>query len=412
MSVTTVPHWLQGASDVFAAAAAEALPSAGAQAGVELVNLATAFACRAAWDDLAERALEPNIFLESGFLLPAALHIAVSRRPKFLLVWESEGRGAARRLIGLCPIQLPSLARAGAATVWLSKQSCMGAPLLDKARAKEALTAMLDYFARGAGKAAGLAFPKVPQAGKTAALIRETAKASGRRLELSGGFSRAALSSGPAAAQAMAGHQSARDRKELRRKRRRLEDGGEVSFVSVTSPAAVRAAVEEFLTLEANGWKGERHTAFLSSPGQSAFLRSLTRDLARQGKCRIDTLTRAGKPAAMGIVLTSGGQATFWKTAYDESLASLSPGVQLCREISARQLADGETAQTDSCAIADHPMIDAIWPERIAIADMLLASAPGARAGFAIAHARAGVAGRLRNVARKAYYRLRGRKIS
>ena len=67
---------------------------------------------------------------------------------------------------------------------------------------------------------------------------------------------------------------------------------------------------------------------------------------------------------------------------------------------------------TDSCAIADHPMIDAIWPERIAIADMLLASAPGARAGFAIAHARAGVAGRLRNVARKAYYRLRGRKIS
>ena len=86
--------------------------------------------------------------------------------------------------------------------------------------------------------------------------------------------------------------------------------------------------------------------------------------------------------------------------------------MQLTREISLRQVADEHTNLTDSCAIADHPMIDAIWPERIEIADMLLATAPGARAGFALARARLQTFVRLRGLARTAYRKLRGGKIS
>lgn len=419
MSVTTVPHWLRGASAFQAQPEAPASPEARALplalAGgleAEMVNLAGATRRRAEWDDLCARALEPSVFLEPDFLLPAALHIAVSKRPKFLLVWTKPPAGAARRLIGLCPIQLPLFTSAGAAGVWLSKQSCVGTPLLDAGMADEALLAMVEFLGAGGIGPPALMFSKVPQAGKTAARIRALAAATGRRLELSGAHARAALAGGAAAQAAFDADLSPKKRKELRRQRRRLEDQGEVTFVSASAAQDVRPAIEDFLNLEAKGWKGKCGTAFLSSPGQAAFLRTLTRGLARQGKCRVDTLLLGGRPVAIGIVLRSGDNGAFWKTAYDESCAGLSPGVQLCHEISRRQIADASFRVTDSCAIAGHPMIDSVWRGRTQIADMLLATRPGDSLRYTAALLRAQSASALRTQARHIYCRLTGRKFS
>ena len=146
--------------------------------------------------------------------------------------------------------------------------------------------------------------------------------------------------------------------------------------------------------------------------GQAAFVRTLTRDLARQGKCRVDTLLLNDRPVAMGIVLNSGGVAAFWKTAYDETFAAQSPGVLLCHELSRQQLQDGDVGLTDSCAIADHPMINGIWRERIEIADMLLAARADGQLAYGLAQARAGAAANLRTRAKSLFYRLSGRKIS
>ena len=417
MNVTSVPHWLRGAAAFQAAAgslpvvasrARQSAPNLGLVA--ELVNLAGVTVQRAAWDDLTERALEPNVFMESAFLLAAVLHMAVSKRPKFLLVWNTTG--TARRLVGLCPVQSQAFARIGAARVWLSKQSCNGSPLLDKSMAVETLRAMADYLSGGKTGAAALAFSKVPQAGKVAAAIRELAAATGRELAISDAHMRAALVGGPTALAAFEAQPSLHQRKELRRKRLRLEAEGAVRFETVSTPQDVRPAIEEFLKLEASGWKGRCGTAFLSNPGQAAFVRTLSRDLARQGKCRVDTLLLNDRPVAMGIVLNSGGLAAFWKTTYDETFAAQSPGVLLCHELSRLQLQDGAVAFTDSCAIAHHPMINGIWRERIEIADMLLAARAGGQLGYGLAHARASVTASLRMRAKSIFYWLSARKMS
>ena len=49
--------------------------------------------------------------------------------------------------------------------------------------------------------------------------------------------------------------------KELRRCWRRLSETGAVLLTTATEPAAVAAAIEDFLTLEASGWKGRAGTA-------------------------------------------------------------------------------------------------------------------------------------------------------
>ena len=48
-------------------------------------------------------------------------------------------------------------------------------------------------------------------------------------------------------------------------------------------------------------------------------------------------------------------------------------------------LADPEIARVDSCATADHPMIDHIWRERLPLADRLIDVRPDAGRSFALA---------------------------
>ena len=55
-----------------------------------------------------------------------------------------------------------------------------------------------------------------------------------------------------------------------------------------------------------------------------------------------------------------------FKTAYDERYARYSPGVLLQRE-NLDLLAREDIAWCDSCAAADHPMIERIWREKRAM---------------------------------------------
>lgn len=171
----------------------------------------------------------------------------------------------------------------------------------------------------------------------------------------------------------------AKARKELRRQTNRLSDHGPLLFRSADNPVAVAAALDLYLELEGQGWKGRRGTALGSRRETRAFALDALQDLAAQGRCRIDVLEAGGRPAAMGVVLRSGPRGFFWKTAYDESLARFSPGVQLALRITERQVAEG-VDWTNSCAIPGHSMIDRLWAARMIVADHLVATDVGSRA--------------------------------
>ena len=69
--------------------------------------------------------------------------------------------------------------------------------------------------------------------------------------------------------------------------------------------------------------------------------------------------------------VTPPGACSF-KTAFDENFARFSPGVLLQLENLA-MLENPQVEWTDSCAAADHPMIDRIWRERRAIGRVSIA---------------------------------------
>ena len=88
-----------------------------------------------------------------------------------------------------------------------------------------------------------------------------------------------------------------------------------------------------------------------------------------------------GRPIASTVTLRSGDAAWFWKIAYDEAFARYSPGVMLTIAVTEALVDDPGIARTDSCATADHPMIDRIWRERLTLSDRYVAVRAGAPFG-------------------------------
>ena len=115
------------------------------------------------------------------------------------------------------------------------------------------------------------------------------------------------------------------------------------------------------------------------------FLQHALCGLAAEGLARIDRLMWRDRAIAAAIVLRSADAAWFFKIAYDETLARASPGVQLTLDVTAALLADPAIARVDSCAVADHPMINHLWRERLEIGDLLVRIGPQRTTTFAVA---------------------------
>ena len=130
--------------------------------------------------------------------------------------------------------------------------------------------------------------------------------------------------------------------------------------------------------LEASGWKGVAGTAIVDDPAIKAFVQTAVAALAAEGHARIDRMMLDGRAIAATVTLQSGDTAWCWKIAYNEGMARFSPGVQLICELTEQLAADRRVARTDSCATADHPMIDHVWRERLTLSDRLIALKPSA----------------------------------
>jgi CelD/BcsL family acetyltransferase involved in cellulose biosynthesis len=347
---------------------------------VESFGFETAAAIVGAWSDLIGRSLEPNVFMEPGFALSAAQHFARAERPTFVAVWEGGPAGGRGRLIGLWALILPS-GRFGSqvARLWCHKQSALGLPLMDGDRADAVVAAVFAWLGETRPRLRGIVIPKLVRSGPTFARFLSHALGAGLEWRLLDQYERAVLHAHGRAASgesAIASTLPAIRRKNVRRQRRRLEDHGAVSLRSAHRPDEVRNMTEAFLAMEERGWKGTRRTALLSDCSHAAFARTMTRRMAAEGKCRIDALSVGERPVAIAIVLESGDRAFFWKTAYDEEFAAHSPGLHLAVELTGVQQAQTRCSMTDSCAIADHPMIDRIWHDRLPIVDLALSLSP------------------------------------
>lgn len=322
-----------------------------------------------AWQDLAEHAREPN-----GYYLPGwerAVNATARGRTgtSALCAWDDDQPS---RLIGLmpttslwhaCRLPLPALASG-------HPYGTLCTPLLDRRSAERAAAQLLDAARRTGARA--LLLRDMSLAGS----VMQAFEAALRRVDLRPrvlqSYDRALLDASGDADTVLHDALGAKKLKELRRLRHRLAEHGDVRFEVARSPGDVSTALETFLVLEASGWKGRRGTALIQHDGDAAFIRRAAPALAQHEACEIISLIAGDTTVAAGVVLRHQDRAFFFKLGVDERFAKYSPGVQLTLDLTRHLCADPKINAADSTAGPDHPMINPIWRERLAIGDVII----------------------------------------
>lgn len=326
-----------------------------------------------AWHRLAAQAIEPN-----GYYLPdwARACNATGRgytNLKALAAWQSpRGDGSESQLVGLMPVisawrafrlPLPALVAAEAYGV-------LGTPLIAAGAADAAVAKLMDE-ARAAG-AHALVLRDVPTDGPVARTFTRVLGWTGQRAYVVGSHERPVLHATVADEAAMRDALGTKKLKELRRQRNRLADNGEVRFTTARNASDVSRALDDFLALEAAGWKGRQGSALACDDGDAAFIRRACIALATQNACEIITLTTGATVVAAGIVLRHRDRAFFFKIAVDERFARLSPGVQLTLDLTTYLCDDKSITLADSTAAPGHPMIAPLWRGRMRMGDIVI----------------------------------------
>lgn len=324
------------------------------------------------WEELAERALEPNPFFEPAMVTAGAR--ALGRSDVRLLV-SVAGGGGWRACV---PIEsgrgwrrLPIRATAS----WLGPYSFLGAPLVAPEDAAEGMAELIGSLVRGRRSWFG-GLDLFPGDGPLAEALGGAASLAGCGLRRYVDTERAALH------RAEPDHLglSRKHQREAARTGRRLAEelGGDLE---ATDRAGEDAAVDDFMRLEASGWKGRAGTAFAHDPRHSEFLRGLCRGYAERGRLQLLCLAADGRTVAMKINLLARDTIYCFKIAYDEELARYSPGIQLELENMRRFAADDRFELMDSCAHPRNEMINRLWRGRRPISAIALTR--GARSLFA-----------------------------
>lgn len=317
-------------------------------------------------DFLSNRAMEPNVFFSSRFLAPAMPRIE-DREVRLAIIRDDREDGRSRlRFLMPFSIEKPGFAiGAHIIRAWANHFGPLGTPLVDAEGAGETMDHFLEALGRDEMRLPSvLVLPDVRLNGPFAQMARAIAMSRNLPVDITGEQSRPMLESEKDGETYLRESIKSSHMREMRRQWSLLEKLGAISYAVARQPKDIRMRMEEFLLLEASGWKGRKRTAMLSDRLRAAFAREAVNNLAEIDAARIHTIDLDGKAIASMIVLMMNGEAYTWKTAYDENFARYSPGKLLVAQLTEWHLDDANIVRTDSCAIEDHPIMSRFWKER------------------------------------------------
>lgn len=126
---------------------------------------------------------------------------------------------------------------------------------------------------------------------------------------------------------------NAKERRDLRRRRRRLEELGAVSVEHVTDAVRLDHHLDEAYSVEGSDWKDRRGSAIRANETTTGFYTEVAQWAAREGYLRLTFLRLDGEPLAVSLALWADGVHYGLKMGYNVAFAKYVPGLLLMHEI-------------------------------------------------------------------------------
>jgi CelD/BcsL family acetyltransferase involved in cellulose biosynthesis len=323
------------------------------------------------WHDLAERAVEPNPLCEPDCVIPAA-HYQTFGDEISLLVAEQAGRFQAcvpiRPLSRWYNIPYPVAANK------IRRATYVGTPLVDPSAGTTAVATMISTLAdnRRAFGSRLLGLDSLRHGGPVESYVRAAAAQLGLPVYVHEDFERALFVKRPE--RSYYDHLSAKRRKSIRRSRRLLTEqlGSPPRIVDRSFDVS---AIDEFMALEAAGYKSANGVALATVPGETEYFRSMCERFAQSKRLLVLALECAGETLGMQIWLRGGNGLFGVKVAYDERYARSGPGVLLHVDVLDYIHDETDATWADPCASPDNTFLMGLYPDRTRISTILLALA-------------------------------------
>lgn len=271
-----------------------------------------------AWEQLAADALEPNPYYEHWMLLPA-LEAYGERDFRCVAVWDNG------TLAALFPMRLQRPWRGlplGALRAYRHRNMLLCTPLV---RARNVAQAPAKYIAvlLQQGLAPVVEFDWIPAGGRFFGELVDALTEEARPWAITDAYARALLLRDRDPRECF----NSNMKNNLRRWQARLAAAGKLSPVRLAPGDDLAAWTEDFMQLEAAGWKGRAGSAMACRPEDRRFAAAVFGEAFRRGRLQITGLDLDGRPLARHVMFRAGDGALSFKLAYDEAHAKSSPGI-------------------------------------------------------------------------------------
>jgi CelD/BcsL family acetyltransferase involved in cellulose biosynthesis len=333
-----------------------------------------------AWEELASVALEPNVFYEHWMLLPALLAFGAGEEILFVIVLihddDADGQ-TPTKLGGIFPLQRKRhYKQLPAATfrLWRHLHCYLATPLIRADAAHECLVEFFRWLRTHEEGSRVVEFWGIHGGGRFHRALIDVCNELNLMSWASESHTRALLRKDHHVDARGEPEMSTELRRTLRRKERRLRERGPVEHLLLRPDDDVECWIEEFLRLEASGWKGVRGSALACTEAGRDFFTRVATSAFRRGRLLMSRLAFEGNAIACGCGFTAGEGSFAFKTAYDEAFARFSPGVMLEVDKLRQFHALPGVHWMDSCTAPDNFIIHRLWRDRITIQSLAIGS--------------------------------------
>jgi CelD/BcsL family acetyltransferase involved in cellulose biosynthesis len=321
------------------------------------------------WRDLADRAVEPNPLCEPECVIPAARYQTFGAEISLLVAEEGDRFQAC---VPIRPVRSWYNIRYPIAANKVRRATQIGTPLVDPSAGTAAVATMLTTLAdeRRALGCRLFGLDSLREGGPVAAYVHGAAAELGLPVYVAEDFQRALFVRRPTPS--YFDDLSAKRRKAIRRSRRLLtEELG--SRPGIVDRSLDLSAIDEFVALEASGYKAVNGVALATVPGEREYFRAMCEAFAEHKRLLVLALESGGQTLGIQIWLRGGDGLFGVKVAYDERYARSGPGALL--HVDSFDFIHQETDATwaDPCASAENLFLLRLYPDRTRISTNLFA---------------------------------------